>query len=278
MAATMKQTSLVNDTWQDCSPSIEPIKSPLRYPGGKSRAVKRILDMLPPGLKKLCAPFVGGGSVELALATRRVEVRAYDAFLPLVNFWQALLRDPSGLADLVDEYYPLSKDAFYALQKKHIHTEESEKSAAEFFVLNRSSFSGTTLSGGMSPGHPRFTKSAINRLTNFKVNDFYVEHADFKQSIPRHAEYFLYLDPPYFVPSNLYGQRGDHHKNFDHEGLAKLLHRRDQWLLSYNDCEQVRNLYSEFRFISTHWTYGMNTSKKSNEIFVVSHDYIEPNH
>ena len=87
----------------------------------------------------------------------------------------------------------------------------------------------------------------------------------------------MYLDPPYFLSSNLYGKRGDHHKNFDHEGLAEVLRNRDKWLLSYNDCEQVRDLYSGFSFMSTKWRYGMNASKTSNEVFIVSRDYVKPN-
>lgn len=269
----MKQLSISNDMWRSPLPLVQKVKSPLRYPGGKSRAVKKILDLLPSNLEKLCSPFVGGGSVELALATRGVEVRAYDAFLPLVNFWKVLLVNAPNLARRVNEYYPMSKDEFYALQKKHASIDDIEESAAVFFALNRSSFSGTTLSGGMSPGHPRFTQSSINKLAEFQINQFHVEQADFKQSIHHHKDYFLYLDPPYFIPSNLYGKKGDHHKNFDHEGLAKLLCNRGGWLLSYNDCEQVRSLYSECHFMSTKWTYGMNASKASNEVFILSHDY-----
>lgn len=272
----MQQASIIGDRWADLPPTVKHVNSPLRYPGGKSRAVKQILNILPPNLEKLCSPFVGGGSLELALATRGVEVRAYDGFLPLVNFWQALLQDAPGLARQVAKYYPLKKSEFYALQKKHASISDQKKSAAAFFVLNRSSFSGTTLSGGMSPEHPRFTESGIAKLAEFQIDRFYVEHADFKQSIRHHSDYFLYLDPPYFVPSNLYGKKGDHHKNFDHEGLAELLRARGDWLLSYNDCKQVRELYRGFRFMETKWTYGMNASKISNEVFIVSDDYVVP--
>ncbi len=268
-----KQASLINVTWQDRLLNEQSIKSPLRYPGGKSRAVKQILELLPTNIVRLCSPFVGGGSVELALAARGVEVYAYDAFRPLVNFWQALLADAPGLEQMVRGYYPMSKTTFYDLQRRHIKISNNNESAAVFFALNRSSFSGTTLSGGMSPGHPRFTDAAISKLAAFKINNLYVEHADFKESIRQHKNDFLYLDPPYCISCNLYGERGDHHKNFDHEGLAKLLHDRDSWLLSYNDCEMVRDLYRGFQFFLPQWTYGMNASKKSNEVLVLSHDY-----
>lgn len=273
MDAVPKQACLLGVTGQGGQPSAI-LKSPLRYPGGKSRAVKQILNLLPPDLTRLCSPFVGGGSVELALAANGVEVYAYDAFSPLVNFWKVLLADAPNLARLVREHYPMRKTTFYALQKRRLNSKGDEQSAAVFFALNRSSFSGTTLSGGMSPGHPRFTDASIAKLAKFKVDGFHVERDDFKQSIRRHPQDFLYLDPPYCISCNLYGKRGDHHRDFDHAGLAELLHKRDGWLLSYNDCDAVRDLYNGYRFLSPRWTYGMNASKASNEVFILSRDML----
>ncbi|WP_208439010.1 DNA adenine methylase, partial [Bartonella grahamii] len=60
------------------------VKSPLRYPGGKSRAVPMIINNYIRKQKTLFSPFVGGGSIELALAKRGTKVYAYDAFKPLV--------------------------------------------------------------------------------------------------------------------------------------------------------------------------------------------------
>lgn len=267
------RTSLLKEPLLDRLPALTPVKSPLRYPGGKSRAVKKIINLLPPELDRLCSPFVGGGSVELALAARGIQVYAYDAFAPLVNFWQTLLADAHNLGRLVQEYYPMKKTTFYELQKRHTEIKDIDESAAVFFALNRCSFSGTTLSGGMSPGHPRFTKTCIENLAKFTAERFNVERADFRQSIPRHGQEFLYLDPPYCIPSNLYGKRGDHHRDFDHEALAQLLYKRSNWLLSYNDCDVIRDLYNKFKISPVSWTYGMNTSKKSNEVLIFSHNY-----
>ena len=65
------------------------MKTPLRYPGGKSRAVKHILPHIPEDIDRLCSPFFGGGSVELAVASRGTEVRGYDKMKQLVWFWSA---------------------------------------------------------------------------------------------------------------------------------------------------------------------------------------------
>ena len=79
-------------------------RSPLRYPGGKSRAVSYILPLiLKTEATVLCSPFIGGASIELACAAQGMEVRGYDLFEPLVDFWHALLDDPARLARRVED-------------------------------------------------------------------------------------------------------------------------------------------------------------------------------
>ena len=252
--------------------AVAQAKSPLPYPGGKTRAVQQIVALFPPDLDTLASPFVGGGSVELACASQGIRVYGYDGFEPLVDFWQVSLEDAATLAEVACRYYPLSRDKFYELQKRYFTLPGRVERAAAFFVLNRSSYSGTTLSGGMSPGHPRFTDRAIRRLANLRVDRLSVVHADFKVSLATHRNNFLYLDPPYANGSNLYGNRGDIHQDFDHEGLARLLHSRDSWVLSYNDCKMVQDLYLGYKFFRPEWTYGMSNRKSSNEVLILSGD------
>ena len=270
--------SLVNaDTGTSISRPLTgvPVKSPLRYPGGKSRAVQQIVDLFPPELDTLVSPFFGGGSVELACAAQGVKVHGYDGFEPLVNFWQVAIEDAVNLSKVVYNYHPLTRPMFYALQKRYFGLSDRVDRAAAFFALNRSSYSGTTLSGGMSPGHPRFTDSAIERLANLQVGDLNVDHADFKDSLAMHSDDFLYLDPPYANGGNLYGNRGDMHQDFDHEGLADILRSRDGWVLSYNNCDMVQDIYSGYEFVTPEWTYGMSNRKTSNEVLILSKDIVQ---
>lgn len=246
-------------------------RSPLRYPGGKTRAVKLIHSLIPHSVTTLCSPFLGGGSIELACTTR-MQVFGYDVFGPLVDFWQILIADPFQLSNNIQRYHPLSRDDFYTLQKTYFDLKTQIERAAAFYVLNRSSFSGTTSSGGMSPGHPRFTQSAIDRVRAFVVNNFQVNCADFEDSINKHPDSFLYLDPPYLIDQALYGYKGNTHKAFEHKRLADLLNKRVQWIMSYNDCPEIRALYKDQNIINVKWTYGMGSSKKSNEVLILSKD------
>ena len=271
------------------------IKSPLRYPGGKSRAVKTLFKYIPVGTKTLCSPFFGGGSLEIYCAQKGIRVFGYDSFGSLLDFWQKLLENPQKLADAVTEYQPgkFSKIKFEKLQRSHPSTTDSFKKAVEFYVLNRTSFSGSTLLGGMARVkedieakikediNPRFTESSINRIRNFRIDNLSVKHMDFKDSINKHKKDLLYLDPPYIVESKLYGNRGDLHKGFDHEGLAKILRKRKNWILSYNESETIKEMYKGFQFEYPEWAYGMknvnsNIMGKSQEILILSNDLSIP--
>ena len=252
------------------------IKSPLRYPGGKSRAVEFLFKYVPKETRKICSPFIGGGSFEIFCAQKDIRVYGYDNFQPLVDFWQWLLNDPNRLADAVEKFHPISREDFYKLQKNHMESKNSFERAVMFYVLNRASYSGSTLSGGMASGgiddNPRFTKSSIERIRKFKIKNFSVEFSDFKKSIPKYSDILLYLDPPYLIESKLYGVKGDLHKGFDHEGLAKILKNREKWILSYNNLDEIKNIYEGFQFVIPKWTYGMSKDKKSKEILILSND------
>ncbi len=120
-------------------------RSPLRYPGGKTRAVETITSFFPKDLKQMISPFFGGGSVELASAAKGTEIIGFDVFKPLVEFWQCLLQEPGALAAEVEKHYPLLKKDFYRLQKEQTYSKIKLERAAIYYVLNRSSFSGATL-------------------------------------------------------------------------------------------------------------------------------------
>ena len=271
-------------------------RSPLRYPGGKSRAVSKIVDkyIIPnmPESKKVCSPFFGGGSIEIDLAKRGFRVYGYDAFPSLVNFWQVLLKNPNKLANATEKELRVSKKRFDKIQEnfrnKSGKYRQQMKNATIFYLLNRTSYSGTTLSGGMAIDHdksnrwerinPRFNRASVERLRNFSVKNLTVSKLDFRRSILKHKDVFVYADPPYYIgKKKLYGNLGDmQFKQKDHEDLAKILKKRKRWVLSYNDTPEVRKLYRGFKTIrKLSWSYGMsnvNSRKKkhSNEILILS--------
>ncbi len=244
-------------------------KSPLRYPGGKSRAITTILKQIPINTKEVCSPFIGGGSIELALISNNIRVYAYDNFQLLIEFWQCLLKDPNELANRITSYYPLNKQMFRILQERHNTYRNIYERAAIFYVLNRASYSGTILNGGMSINHPRFTKSKIEELRTFKTTPLLtVDHKSFEESIILHPDILLYLDPPYLISENLYGKVKQ--DKLDHLKLYNILKTRNNWILSYNNCPEILNLYKDYNVTFPDWKYGMSKDKNAREVLIVN--------
>jgi len=242
------------------------MKSPLRYPGGKTRAIKILEKYIPEGTKQICSPFFGGGSFELHLEEKGIKIHGYDYFLPLVNFWN---NQGFPMWCYVDNYHKnMSKDLFKNLQQNIMQETNPIKQGAMFYVLNRCSFSGSTLSGGMSPGTKRFTKKSVDYIDRTKLGlPFEIQNLSFEKSIPKH-DCLIFADPPYYIEQNLYGNKGDMHKGFNHELLKDVLLENRNFVLTYNDCDYIRELYKFFKVDEVSWSYGMNKSKKSKEIII----------
>ena len=80
--------------------------SPLRYAGGKSKAIGLILSNLPKlKNKKIVSPFFGGGSFELCLSQELdIEVVGYDIFGLLVNFWNTLINNKDEFIEHLNSF------------------------------------------------------------------------------------------------------------------------------------------------------------------------------
>jgi DNA adenine methylase len=247
--------------------------SGLRYPGGKTRSVKLLEKFVPDGHREFVSPFVGGGSFEVCLAKRGV-VKCYDIFNPLVVYWNWLLREPEVLADKVQTYIPVNANKFKELRTWLINNQNyvDIEVAATYFVLNRCSFSGTTLSGGYSnaAAEGRFNQASIDRIRNSNLQNIAIGCQSFEETLREPTNAFIFADPPYYTAVGLYGINGEG-QNINHEKLRDLIIQSPNWMITYDDCPEIRELYKDYAIISVAWAYGMNESKKSNEIVILSH-------
>ncbi len=260
------------------------IKSPLRYPGGKSRAIKFIAPLIPE-FDEFREPFVGGGSVFVYLKQKYPNKKFWinDIYENLYHFWNQTQKNPDELIEQIQYWWDNFKDGkkLHKYLLEHIDKFDDLKKAAAFFVFNRITFSGTTESGGFSNAafNKRFTQSSIERvkalsqiLDKTKITNF-----DYQKVIEAEGDnVFIFLDPPYYsaTKSALYGKNGNLHKAFDHERFAKVLKRTNhKWLITYDDSEYIRNLFSFANIKEWNLTYGMrnvakNGNQKGNELFI----------
>ena len=252
---------------------LSPGRPLLRYPGGKFRGAKKIFEFIPADTKEICSPFLGGGSVELLCANNGMKVYGYDKFLPLVDFWDCLIKKPDELAQLVAGWWSTGTNGlseefeerkeYQKLKAELLSPKPSQlERAALFYVINRTSFSGSALSGGVTAGNPRFTESSVQRILEFKdankTKNITVECLDFRESIEKNKQKLMYLDPPYWLESKLYGKKGDlNFQEKDHLALFEILTKTKKWVLSYNDSKKVREIYHDYRIVPMEWAYGM---------------------
>jgi len=254
----------------------KPVKSPLRYPGGKSKALGTILPLIPT-FKEFREPFLGGGSVLLALLQKNPHASYWgnDLNRDVYSFWKTLRDDGESLVSEVQAVYDSAKrkKSGSALHRKL--AAERPRSlldrAVRFFVLNRITFSGTIEAGGFSQSafEKRFTQSAIDRLSpvaNLLSNTKF-SNEDYEAALLRPGkDVVIFLDPPYIsaTKSKLYGKQGILHTTFDHERFASLVKKsKHKWMITYDDSDEVRHLFS---FANLHeWTlqYGMNNFRQA---------------
>ncbi len=260
------------------------IKSPLRYPGGKSRAVKFIAPLIP-DFKEYREPFIGGGSVYFHVR-QKYPRRSYwinDLYYELFQFWAQSKIDVEKVVGQVIEWQQTHTNGkvLHRFLLDNINDFSALETAGAFFILNRITFSGTSESGGFSNHafEERFTPSSIERLRKVEqvLKNTKITNLDYQQVVEAKGDHvFIFLDPPYYsaTKSALYGKNGNLHKTFEHERLAKVLKNTShKWLMTYDNSDYIQELYS-FAHISTReLSYGMRNIKdvprqKEQEIFI----------
>lgn len=293
------------------------MKTPLRYAGGKSKAYEIITQHLPsfPYPERIVSPFNGGGSLESRWSSELgIEVIGYDIFDALVNFWQVLLRDPQGLSEELLKISP-TKERYAEVKEtlmcwevtqemlKDWHTDHYKResiqlddlTAAAYYYFNHNLSYGPMYLGWMSKIYANEKKweAACKRISEYDNDRYEVRKGSFEEVIPNHSGELLYLDPPYYLEKDgdnkmfkgIYPNANIdvHHTGFDHEKLRDLLHSHEgSFILSYNNCETIREYYKDFElyYPSWHYSYSLgetrigknketNDPKASHEILIV---------
>jgi DNA adenine methylase len=265
-----------------------PIRSPLRYPGGKAKALDRILEQFPEHFTDFREPFVGGGSVFVAVRQLFPDASVWinDLNADLVAFWTTA-RD--HLPALVGELRRIKDGAtdgrkLYESLRFSAPLLDFER-AMRFFVMNRITFSGTTDSGGYSSAafQSRFTHSSLDRLELLEpvMRGVKITNLDYREVIDAPGgEVLVFLDPPYFsaTKSKLYGKQGDLHTGFDHAAFALALKNcAHQWLVTYDDSPTIREHFHFASLQTWELQYGMNnfrqlSAAKGSELFLRNYD------
>ena len=254
---------------------MKSLKTPLRYPGGKSRACEKMGPYFPDlrNYDEFREPFLGGGSVAIYITKKYPNLKIWvnDLYEPLVNFWQHLQMFGTDLKDkLVDcksthNTPSLAKDLFLK-SKENIYDSSMSNldRAVAFYVVNKCSFSGLTESSSFSQqaSNSNFSLRGIEKLPEYSkvIEHWRITNYSYDYLLDGERSAFVYLDPPYDIKDNLYGRKGSMHKGFDHDKFASDCDScsMDQ-LISYNSDQLVKDRFEDWNTGEFDLTYTMRS-------------------
>lgn len=284
-----------------------------RYPGGKSKLRKSISEHLNLYSDRFdleyCEPFFGGGSIGLEFMSNNPDWKKIwinDRDSGVANLWTSLIRYPEELKSRVLEFIPSVEifDEFKSdLLSNSISPQNKEETVEHGFkklAIHQISYSGLgTKSGGPLGGRkqqskykidcrwsPKYICKKIDKLreqfSSLKIKYNGCTSLDFTDLIHSKDNALLYLDPPYYVKGNDLYQFGFTEK--DHERLSQSLKSTDHpWILSYDDCPEIRSLYewAVVDMVSVNYSItatkdkesGKRLSREKSELLIYSREH-----
>tara|TARA_R100000388_G_C7232168_1_gene155364 strand:- start:93 stop:1010 length:918 start_codon:yes stop_codon:yes gene_type:complete len=270
-------------------------KTPLRYPGGKSRGTKKFSPSFPKQFSEFREPFLGGGSVAIHVSKTYPDAKVWvnDKYFNLYNFWMQLRDNGDKLyktlldikMPLVYVSKPLRKEKvpkenwdvdiinkiqkhrdLFNKAKKDINTVDNFTKAVYFYILNKCSFSGLGESSSFSEqaSEQNFSLNGINALPYYSklIKNWKITNIDYEEVMNTSGDNcFVFLDPPYDIKDNLYGKNGNMHSGFDHmrfyEDVSRCSH---DWMITYNSNEILKKRFSDYFFNDWDLTYTMRST------------------
>ena len=252
-------------------------KTPLRYPGGKSRACTK-MDQYFPDLRdyvEFREPFLGGGSVAIHISKKypHLKITVNDLYEPLINFWLQLQKSGKELEQNIKNYKsthpePISARELFNESKKRVNDQkfDSLERASAFYIVNKCSFSGLTESSSFSQqaSISNFSMRGIEKLSGYSelITNWNITNNTYEDIIENdiHDDIFMYLDPPYDIKDNLYGKKGEMHKSFDHDKFAENCDQSNiDMLVSYNSNQLVKDRFKNWTAAEFDLTYTMRS-------------------
>ena len=272
--------------------------SPLRYPGGKAKLSYYVQLLIQYNLINdghYVEPYAGGASVALSLLfnefVSQVHINDYD--IRVYSFWNSILERNDEFCEMVRES-ELTIENWQ--QQKEIQANHQEYSEIEIgfstFFLNRTNRSGILKAGiiggknqtGQWKMDARFNKEnlieRIQKIGKYKnrINVYNQDAVDLTKELDKKLpkETLFYFDPPYYKKGkDLYINFYEHS---DHKQIAQIIGNLKNrfWLVSYDNDQNISDLYSDFLQRTYELNYHANSPTKGTEIMIYSDNLIVP--
>ena len=220
------------------------INSFMAWVGGKKALRDEILARFPRNYKRYIEVFGGAGWV-LFHKPPGNDFEVFNDFNGnLVNLYRCVREQPEALRN--ELRYMLNSRLDFEYMKGMLHSRAvlpDVRRAAYYYALIRYSYAAGTSTFGSQP-HAMWNNFPLIESAAGRLQKVVIENKDCVKLIRQYdrPESFFYCDPPYYNADQYYEAVSS--DGFDHAGLADaLLGIKGKFLLSYNDCPEIRALY-----------------------------------
>lgn len=220
------------------------INSFMAWVGGKKALRDEILARFPRNYKRYIEVFGGAGWV-LFHKPPGNDFEVFNDFNGnLVNLYRCVREQPEALRN--ELRYMLNSRLDFEYMKGMLHSQAvlpDVRRAAYYYALIRYSYAAGTSTFGSQP-HAMWNNFPLIESAAGRLQKVVIENKDCVKLIRQYdrPEGFFYCDPPYYNADQYYEAVSS--DGFDHAGLADaLLGIKGKFLLSYNDCPEIRALY-----------------------------------
>ena len=262
--------------------------TPLRYPGGKAKIYPLVSSLIHLNTPERCTyiePFAGGAGLALKLLFENdvngIVINDYD--YAIYSIWNNVINHSDHCCDFILNV-PLTisewnrQREIYKNQEHHTGFEVGNAA----LYLNRTNVSGV-LKGGVIGGlaqegsykiDARFNRTSlveiIKRIASRKndIEIFNWNAVDFiNKIIPNYSNTFVYYDPPYVKKGHCLYKNA--FKESDHRQLCEtIISSTNKWIVTYDDCDFIRNLYKDYSFEIINVNYSVGKTKNGAELIV----------
>ena len=217
----------------------------MSWVGGKKALRDAICLRLNINCDRYVEVFGGGGWVLFHKPQSKFEV--YNDFNPnLANLYRCVRDCPDELCE--ELRYSLNSRTDFEHIRKVLKTRTEipdVKRAAYFYQIIRQSYASGLDSFGAQP-HDMWRNFPLIFQASKRLQTVVIENKDFEKLIAQYdrPNTLFYLDPPYYATEDYYEDVG--FTTADHKRLCNaLMNIKGKFLLSYNDCPEIRQLYCQ---------------------------------
>lgn len=217
--------------------------------GGKKLLRKKILEQFPdPDSFNRYIEVFGGAGWVLFASDKHAPMEVFnDANGELINLYRIVKHHPEALQKEL-EWLLMSREQFFDELNRNTRGMTDIQRAARFYCMIKQSFGADCKSFGVRTRDMQKAADYLKEVSD-RLNRVVVENQDFERLIKTYdrPDALFYLDPPYYEAEKYYPDRFN---SEDHERLRNCLNGiKGKFVLSYNDCLQIRELYEGYTLI-----------------------------